>query len=720
MHHYKIISKINNIKTKKDLKSFISKNDINRPIFLGNYLFHHLLINGNLEALKWANHPIWNENDEGLNGIHLAAKITNEKLKNKEENPTRVFDFMLDNFIDYIYNLDHFSNNFLFYFDVNNRFFNYLFLLMKKYDLDWLMLLSSDNSDEIPYLFKIFENGSFKMIYYILKNILNVQKLKGTKTNLNNIDNEILDDKIYYNYSNIIYNSFMYGIFLKNYKISDDNIKKIYDLFDNDWLKETELFNHKNKTILLPLLKYRGKSILKYFVEKKFLNLDQILGTGFNSIHSLIMSLELDRSNNDKKFKISKYIWNKIKDTHNFEEVNYQGENLAHSFLSNIAEFENYKQSKVEEKLLIEILEYNTEWNKLNIDKYSILSLLIHFDFKKFHKVIENQSIDFNLKNADGNNIVKESLEYGEEGWYEFFLKLSKKSNTIDDDIDVKLQKYKYSNHTTFHTTFLPLCLHVIDIDEKYKRLYIPKNIKKADKINSNYNDMFLKDIEDTLLDYNNYAFFIIFKNRFNYLIHPMLNILMKNASKEGKYDLGFVFLSTDYRDFGGSLHANGLIYNFKTMEIEYFEPMGVSGNQDISLVLEEELCWNTEFKFVKPEDYSPAISFQYLSNDINVFEQKPGDIGGFCLAWVLWFLEHRTININTDLKKLVKKLQHKIMNSQFSLLEYIRNYSNHISKRKSKLLKKIGIEKKRLTIENFRTEEKENILNFIIKKLTI
>ena len=52
-----------------------------------------------------------------------------------------------------------------------------------------------------------------------------------------------------------------------------------------------------------------------------------------------------------------------------------------------------------------------------------------------------------------------------------------------------------------------------------------------------------------------------------------MLNILMKNASNDSKYDFGVVFVSLDLTNqHENLLHANMILYNFKNKTIEYFE----------------------------------------------------------------------------------------------------------------------------------------------------
>ena len=83
-------NKILNILTKEDLNNF----ELNKPIFMNNYLFHYLIIFNKLDILKLFKFPIYKENEEGLNGFFLAAKYNNFKI----------LKYFINLYPDYIYN----------------------------------------------------------------------------------------------------------------------------------------------------------------------------------------------------------------------------------------------------------------------------------------------------------------------------------------------------------------------------------------------------------------------------------------------------------------------------------------------------------------------------------------------------------------------------------------------------------------------------------------
>ena len=52
--------------------------------------------------------------------------------------------------------------------------------------------------------------------------------------------------------------------------------------------------------------------------------------------------------------------------------------------------------------------------------------------------------------------------------------------------------------------------------------------------------------------------------------------------------------------------------------------------------------------KYCSPECYFPVSGFQTLSDENNIMNQKMGDFGGYCLAWCIWYVEHKlNVKIN-------------------------------------------------------------------------
>jgi hypothetical protein len=234
---------------------------------------------------------------------------------------------------------------------------------------------------------------------------------------------------------------------------------------------------------------------------------------------------------------------------------------------------------------------------------------------------------------------------------------------------------------------------------------------------NLNYDDNLGLMWPDSLIELNPiFPWMICYQDEDNYWVHNNLNNLINAERREKKYDFSFCYLSIVIE--GGGLHANILVWDFNNLTIERFDPYGNVVNFDTKIdnILEEELTWNTGFKYLKPSDYMPIAGFQTIADELNPLYQKSGDYGGYCLAWCTWYLEHRIKNKNISPKILVDKLLKKLSYDKNSFMEYIRNYANKLNTFRVKNYKKIGIDDK--TTSNTHIDNKTNRLlnNYIIK----
>jgi len=166
--------------------------------------------------------------------------------------------------------------------------------------------------------------------------------------------------------------------------------------------------------------------------------------------------------------------------------------------------------------------------------------------------------------------------------------------------------------------------------------------------------------------------------------------------------------------------HANCLIIDKPNKRVIHFEPYGRVNkvslkNLDIKCA---EILKPLGYKYYSPSNYLTQNSFQMLSNESNPFEVKFGDIGGFCLAWTLWFFELYLRNPNLDLEVLVNKSINKIINLKYSIMEYIRFYANKLRRYHIKYLKKIKYPAEKIFNIHNTNEEKDYIYQQINKSI--
>jgi hypothetical protein len=628
-----------NIKNKDDLKKF----NINESIFFNNYLFHYLIIFNKLDILKLIKFPIYKENDEGMNGLFLAAKYEN----------IEILKYLIETYNEYVYNR---NNN-------NELFINYLnpqlIIELLDFKLEWKRLFLQKVSSEVIIFDLLLSECKYNDILKVLKTY------KPNDIHLNAL--------------------------IVNGNITTDNIINILKEFNplvyN--IRDTEDLN-----LLFSAITRNDTKLVNFLLDS---GIDSNYFTMVNTYSPLMFSY----FNNN--LKITEIIWDHIKNIFDYTVTTKSNENIAHFLLKN-----NYVDS-----VSLNIL-YNCNsyvWHQHNINRVTPLHLLVKLNFNNFHKIIINQKINLNIIGPNNKTLKEFIKEINAEKWLQY---LSTKEEYIETN-NVQIETYEYSHGNLFQSKFKDISMIIITLKNKYVNLYIP-NIDDITLKNLNASDSITINWPDSIFEISPiFPWIICYESEDKYWIHKNLNNLINATRRENTHNFSFVYLSLSVENIG--LHANIIIYDFNKMTIERFDPYGdtVYFDKQLDEILEEELTWNTGFKYLKPIDYMPVAGFQTISDELNPLKQKSGDIGGFCLAWCTWYLEHRIKNSKIDQKDLVKKLIKKMSQMDISFMEYIRNYANKLNEERILNLKKVGIDEK--TISNTIIDNKTN---YILNKFLI
>jgi len=389
-------------------------------------------------------------------------------------------------------------------------------------------------------------------------------------------------------------------------------------------------------------------------------------------------------------------IWEKLKNKIDFNFIDKNGD----SYVLYILSLRINNKSEIFKKIMDYILKNSPDdcWNKVNIDKENSLFYIIDKPFNEYNKYVKNRELDINLKNRKEQtifDILKKNINNENYKKWEKLLSKSKVYKQPEDNIDLEINKYQH--YTVFSATMLDIIIYFIHLDKKYKNLYIPK-----------------------ILDFNatrkDFPFVITYDENLSILdIHPKLNALINNVRRDESHDFALLFLSL-YLD-NDLKHANVLLYDFKNLTVERFEPYGDDGIDNVlDDLLEEELTWNTGLKYLRPKDFLTKPSYQSVSFDHQ--NLKSGDFGGFCLGWCIWYVEHRLRNSTVDPKLLNQKTLEKMLRLDDTLSEFIRNYSNKLFDVKLKIVKKICpnnecIPEKNISNLYFNSEDENKIINY-------
>ena len=648
------LMKIGNIRTKAALKKY----KLNKPLMNGNYLFHYLILTNNLKGLKLYNHPINKLNNDNLTGLMLAAR----------EKKYKILDYLLKKYKDkkkIINQKNKKGMTFLHYMNPNDT--EYLEIIENN-DIDWTNLYQLYSTNHITGLDLLFIQGKYNIINTII-------------------------NKIDFNYKSFLSQPYHFNLIVNN-NLKNTMVEKLLDnleKIDPNILKYTDDMGYD---ISFPIVLNDDFDLVKYIVNKRGSELDRY--SPISTSHIFVMAYK--QGLKDNNYKIAKYLLDHIMKNHNFDETDMYGNNMAHFILK--ARLSSKKGNYDIEK---EILSQYKSWGKINMDKKTPLDYIVNLDYKKYHEFVKNRTTNLNIKL--------------DKKWKSYIEKLPIDKDNINDE-NLKLINSPYAHSNMFQARFTDIGIFSIYLKEKYKdKLFMP--IYKGADVTPDWNDDML--LPDNMLYYNNnFPWIIIWNDENNYWIHPHLNDLINKNKKSKKnakhyYDASFAFLSMRLPD--GGLHAALIFYDFTRNQIQRFDPYGdttvIDGQMDE--IFKEKLAKPTHMDYCGPDCYFPVSGFQTLSDENNSMNQKMGDFGGYCLAWSIWYVEHKMINLKVEPKDLIRKTINRFMKMNVKPMEYIRNYANHISKFRIGYLKKIGVPENIASNENLNNMYTNIINNSII-----
>ena len=657
------LMKIGKIRTKKQLKEF----HINKELMNGNYLFHYLILTNNLVGLKLASHPIYKFNNDDMNGFMLAAK----------EKKYEILKYLINKYkSNYIYAKNKKNMNFLHF--LNPEDMMYIDIIKYFYkSVDWKKLFGSYSNAHMNGIDILFLKGSYNVITTIINNI----KL---------------------NYGAYISQPYAFELLMNN-NLTNTNIINILNQLEKEDINIFKYTDNNGYNISFPIvLKISSTDtndikLLKYIVDKCGKELDKY--SPFTTNHIFIMAYKIGI--NTDNYTMAEYIYDNIMENHNYDETNMNGDNIVHFILKS-----RLNTQRGDYTLEKKILEKSTNWNIINSEKKTPFDYIVLLDYK-YHIFVKNKPYNYKVhKTKDKDH--KNSKNVPSKKWIKYI-----KTLPIDKaDTNISIIETPYAHSNMFQAHFSDIAIFNIYLAEKYKSLYYPNY--KGNDVKPNWSDNIL--LPDEILEkYNNFPWIIIWNNENNYWIHPHLNKCINKAKSSSKYKGAFVILSMRLPDDG--LHATLIFYDFIRNTIERFDPYGNMTALDNMMdeTLEEELTNGVNMKYCSPECYFPVSGFQTLSDENNIMNQKMGDFGGYCLAWCLWYVEHKMINLDVEPKQLIRKTINRFMSMDVRPMEYIRNYANYISIFRLNYLKKIGIPDNITSNENLNHTYMEIIYKSII-----
>lgn len=525
-----------------------------------------------------------------------------------------------------------------------------------------------------------------------------------------------------------------------NYK----TIKLFFNHIDSTWDNPIDNLPLFNMIISKNITTKQKIKLTNYYIKN---NGDiNIIDNKSNNIFSFILELDnfelfktfidlganIDYMSSISTTHVLREIYTKSLLTDNLEMINYALKsnskidfNITDKYLDSFGHFlllfriyKNKGSLQIEKKILNKIIDFNYP----NIDGNTILHLITMLGWKKYKTILKNKPLDIFSKNHDDLSCID---IISNENLDEFLILVAKnylylteqkinknsvnkmikkiqrdkKSIPPTKDLNINLaNNFSFAYHTTYEATLKEVLIYNIYLLNKYKnKLTIPIkdshilnqfniDLKTTSDINLQKIDIYHPEIIDHIIfweDENN-----------NYVSDNLLTLL--NEKKDGNKNI-FIYLSLGTTDT--MLHANIIFINVKTKIIERFDPYGninLDNNQDIDLFLKKVFSQLNDFKYIGTE-YMGITSFQTISQENDIHRKKIGDLGGFCLAWCIWYIELKIKNSNLDSEILVKKTIKKMIKNKINFTDFIRNYANHLDKYLRKFLTNAKIKKKNI-----------------------
>ena len=178
--------------------------------------------------------------------------------------------------------------------------------------------------------------------------------------------------------------------------------------------------------------------------------------------------------------------------------------------------------------------------------------------------------------------------------------------------------------------------------------------------------------------------------------------------------DARFIIIPLSLRDKLVS-HANVLIFDKKTKELERFDPHGrtmrefLPGSMDLAIKKKFSSALNL------PRDFVYAI---YMGHGPQAWESKgsvcEGDPGGYCLIWTKYYISMRLKHPNMKRETLINKLRETRTENDYPeyFRKFIRNYSDFLNLMTAKYLPKCN----QSFLLTYRTEKCYSQIGSVIK----
>jgi hypothetical protein len=658
------------------------------------------------------------------------------EIKDNEENISLFYaiKFFNKEIINVIFN---YQNNF---YSKNSDGENALHLAIKTLDLNIFKLvltkitdinITKNNGETCLHL--AIKHRCYDIIkYIILEYIEKSEKSKSINVNLNLTEAKYNFTPLHYIFLSLdfqLIHIFSNCLNLFNSNIQDKSGNIFLHYFINDIIQNSNSYKKENLLLTIDLIK-------KLDINYNLYNID-----GNTPCHILLLNLDIFKNSYN-------IIINGLIENTDLNIQNLNGESCLFLLIKNHF-WKDVSNILIKKKLDIFIIDTNrkTMFDYLDLD-----------DLEKFTELVTNSylhlltSVDYGSKWLDyWDNRCKKNINLKElnETEKELISNIKINSNEplcyslINDKIKNYIKSFNkdkkiydihsYPTHTkyqklienypdvivsTFTGSTIDVITGLIFLNNKYKKI-LSTSLKLLDStiplINCNNNN--ICEISGFEILWKNFQL-LLPTSKSNDLMRELTYIKINKKTRFFGIPIG-IELNSENVAYG---HANFLLFDFVTMQVERFEPHGSEPPYGLDYnahlldnLLENKInSYKLGFKYISPFDYLPKIGFQIKE----IYELKNdyiGDPNGFCAAWCIWWVDMRIGNSDIERNKLVNLLSKEIINEEYSYKKLIRNYTYYITDLRDNFLLKANININNW-INDTMTIEQKNILENVYR----
>jgi ankyrin repeat protein len=622
------------------------------------------------------------ENDNKI-GLSICSIIDSDKLVALhyaiQFNQSKIFDLLIEKTNILLFDKD--NNNFLQY-AIQNQKINHYFI--KKLIL--ILNINYQNIKGETALHIACYNNNNDVVNLILDNCFK-NNINELHINLNIQDNELHCTSLHY-------------------ACFHNNINIVKRLIDNG--ADINIQEINGDTIFHYCIKFKNYNILHYLLtEPKFnntINLNQYNINLNYPLHEIFLSINTNYSLYDK---FNNYITLLINKT-NLNFQNKFGDSCLHELCKygiwkqylNILKNKklnilfkniygktplNYIQESDREIFINMVVEsyINNLKKKVNDLKNKKINWINEFD--KYCLNDENKCKEI-IKNEINNNSIKSSIpEYKKE-----------KYNLFDF-----INKYYINRDNVLNTSYIGLSIDILcglkylEIQDKKNNnlLKIAYDLENFDNLTCNFynkNDLKIYNTFECYLE----TYFITWYNPFLYA-NPKIENIFNNSINDKSKRFIIIYLSLlDPKIF--NKHANVLIYDKKTNEVERFDPYGLNLSVPFNFadldkrIKQYFLKIDKNIKYISPKEYLNEVGLQRL--DIEEDKIFIGDPSGFCVSWCIWYSNLRINNPTINRLKIIRYIIEIFSQQQLKYKNMIRNFSYNITKIRDEIFNDLNI----------------------------